>query len=442
MNFALFVLLHAILMIRPEELVPGIAGLRLYLIVIVFCVLTTMSGVLAQLTPRSLRERPITACALGFFGAMALSQIVRGNLDVLTGAVPEFAKVLLYFLLLMAVVNTPERLITVTGWIVAFVVVLSTVGVLRMHGVIDVEAIQPVKQYMGTVDEETGAPDYIYRLVSTGIYNDPNDLCLVLSTGIICCLCRAAFARNLLTRGLWLAPIVWFGYAMHLTHSRGGLLGLGAGLVAFIYARYGARKTLPLTLLCVPALLLAFGGRQTDFNLSGNDTSQERMRLWAEGLNAMLGDPVATCAGIGVGQYHELSGLVAHNSFVHAYVETGMLGGTLFLGMFFLAFLGVWRSGRDGVLDGDETMIRLRPFVFALVAAYAAGAYSVSRNYVVPTYMILGLAGAFVRMAYHEETPAWFCFDGRMAKRLAVAGVIGLVFLKLFTQSMVQWGGG
>ena len=37
MSFALFLVLNGVLLIRPEELFPEIAGLRLYLIVIVAC---------------------------------------------------------------------------------------------------------------------------------------------------------------------------------------------------------------------------------------------------------------------------------------------------------------------------------------------------------------------------------------------------------------------
>ena len=38
--------------------------------------------------------------------------------------------------------------------------------------------------------------------------------------------------------------------------------------------------------------------------------------------------------GIGVGKYEDEVGLVAHNSFVHAYTELGIFGGALFLGAF------------------------------------------------------------------------------------------------------------
>ena len=62
MNFVLFLILNALLLIRPEELVPDLAGARLYLITIVACVPSFCAAsatpwawlpALAQITPRA-----------------------------------------------------------------------------------------------------------------------------------------------------------------------------------------------------------------------------------------------------------------------------------------------------------------------------------------------------------------------------------------------------
>jgi hypothetical protein len=440
MNFALFILLNAILLIRPEELLPDIAGMRLYLIVIVLCTLTTVPGVMAQLSSARLRELPITVCALGLLVAMALSQILRGQLGLALNEVSEFAKVILYFLLLMAIVNTPERLKAFVGWIVLFVIVLATMGLLQYHNVVDIEALRPIEQK--EVDPETGEITSFPRLCASGIYHDPNDLCLILATGSLACLCRAFLTSSLILRVLWLCPIGLFAYTMMLTQSRGGLLGFMAGGVALVYGRFGGKRSLLLAIAVVAISLALFAGRQTDFNTGGEDTAQARMQLWAEGLSLMLSNPLTWGTGIGVGEYGEQMGQVAHNSFVHAYVETGLVGGTLFLGAFVLAATGLNRTRKDEILDEEPILRRMQPFIFAMVIAYAAGMYSLSRNFVVPTYLILGLAASFIAIAYYDETPSWWRFDGRMLVRLAMIGVLGLVFLKLFTQSLVQWSGG
>ena len=86
-----------------------------------------------------LAQRPITVCAIGLLVAMTVSQLAHGRFGVVDEDVPEFLKVLLYFLLLMAIVNTPRRLIALLAWLVVFVCVLSTFALLQYHEMIDIE---------------------------------------------------------------------------------------------------------------------------------------------------------------------------------------------------------------------------------------------------------------------------------------------------------------
>ena len=62
MDFALFIVLNAVLLIRPEDFFPELAGLRLYLVTISLNVLVALPKILRQLHPEELARRPITAC--------------------------------------------------------------------------------------------------------------------------------------------------------------------------------------------------------------------------------------------------------------------------------------------------------------------------------------------------------------------------------------------
>jgi hypothetical protein len=143
--------------------------------------------------------------------------------------------------------------------------------------------------------------------------------------------------------------------------------------------------------------------------------------------------------GIGVGEYEEHVGMVAHNSYVHAFVEMGLLGGTLFAGAVSLAVYGVWRCERDAGPAGDPALLRLRPYLLAALAGYAAAMLSLSRCYIVPTMLMLALATAYRNLAVPGGA-AWFRCDRAMAWRLAVIGATTLAAHKLFTQAFVQFG--
>ena len=336
MTFWLFQLLNAVLLLRPENMFPGLSGLRLYLVLSVLCLVGAAPRVFALLTPRSLTDRPIVVCVLGLFAAVVLSLLARAWLMRAVDDGAEFAKVVAYFLLFVALVDNVDRIRAVLGWIVVFVAALAALGLLQYHGAIDWPTLRPVEQ--AVYDDETGELiDQFPRLRSMGIFNDPNDLCLILTTGTLAALALAATTHGLV-RVLWLVPVGLFGYALMLTHSRGGLIGLAAGLGILAVARLGIRLGLPLAILAVLALLAVFAGRQTDFSLDDSDTGQARLQLWAEGLGLMWRNPVT---GVGVHEYLEEVGKQAHNSFVQAFVETGLIGGTFFTGAFFLAIYGL-----------------------------------------------------------------------------------------------------
>lgn len=437
MNFQFFVLLNAILLIRPEELYPEIEGFRFYMITIWACMLTTQNAIINQFTQKDLSRQPITVCVFGMFFAVTISLLCRNMIPFAVEVAPELFKVVLYYLLLIGVLNTPERFRMFLGWIVLFVIILTTYALLEFHGYIDIPSIQPIMQKM--YDKEAGCEIWVPRLVSSGIYNDPNDMCLILTTGMVCCLARSTTASNIFMRVVWLLPIIMFAYAMKLTQSRGGMLGIIVALATLICFRLGPKKGTILAICLVPLFLAAVGGRQAEFSMDASDTSQERMRLWVYGFKALFSNPFYFTTGIGFCQFIEEFGLMAHNSFVQAYVETGIIGGTMFLSLFVLATSGMIRLGRYPEYKNQEPNFRkLRPFVTAMVLGYAAGAYSVSRNFVVPTYLIIGLATAYIRLVL-PEPPTEYQFNKRLVKRLMVIGVVGLLSLKFFTQYMVKW---
>src|ERR1700738_4236377 len=84
------------------------------------------------------------------------------------------------------------------------------------------------------------------RLVGTGGFADPNDLCLVLVMGLLICLYELGEKRWGFGRFGWLAPLVLIGHAVARTESRGGFLALLAGLLVLCRARFGLGKTLVL----------------------------------------------------------------------------------------------------------------------------------------------------------------------------------------------------
>ena len=487
MGFFLFILANAMLFIRPSELVPELGDVELYRYVIAACLLVSMPRVAKQLFTRIASVPPIAGCVLGLLPAVLLSHISHGNAEEAWEQGIEFVKVVAYFLLLLALVTNIGRLRQFLCWLALFCAVLTVIAVVRYHIVAasppeppppqsPTEAAEELpngqrknkKIHNVKVDEEVRDPDTgelvkVARMCGTGIFNDPNDLALVLITAIPLCMYWLTDARFKQTRPLWAALILLFGYALMLTHSRGGFLALMAGLLTFLQMRFGSTKTLAVGAMMLPALFAVFAGRMTSISTS-EGTGQTRIQLWSDGLFYFREAPVF---GIGMEGYHTVSSHVAHNSYIHAYAELGLFGGTLFVGAFYFALRGLYsvraasasdqepqsidRPRADSVADGtpdpvagasglslalDPEILRLHPYLMAMLVAYAVGIAFLSRSYVVPTYLLLGLALVYLRLR-PSSTPLKWC---RLpVAKLAAVSICFLAMSYTFVRMFVSW---
>jgi hypothetical protein len=131
-------------------------------------------------------------------------------------------------------------------------------------------------------------------------------------------------------------------------------------------------------------------------------------------------------------------GLVAHNSFIHGFVELGIFGGPIFLGMFTCGLLGLYRLGSLKPDEADREMVRARPYLMAIVAGYAVCLLTLTRNYVVPTYMIIGLAGAYFAIIRSRSSRLLPVFDGRFVVNVYLIGISFLIVANAFTRLLVR----
>lgn len=436
-RFALLVLVTGVLFVRPTELIESLRDAPVYEVTIL-CALALSGSVLReQLTVRSLKTNPVTACVVGLLVAVGLSHLSHFAVrDALDGMI-EFVKVLLSYLLLVGVLNTLGRLRLFLAWLLVFILGLTTLALLHHYEVIDNPALRAVEEVV--VDKESGAQGLDVRMSGAGIFGNPNDLSRILAVSIVLCLYFCDGGAPRIFRPLWLALIGVFGHALLLTMSRGGLIALAVSLLTLSAVRFGVVRTAILGALALPIFAVAVGGRQTDISTS-EGTGQQRIQLWSDGLDAMKSFPVF---GSGMNTYQQFTSgrLVAHNSFVHAYVELGLFGGTLFFVAMWVALWRGFRLAREGERTSHPGLQRVGCYVFAILAGYVAGMMSSSRCYMIPTYILLGLVVVYLRLARAELRLPSLRVDARFVARLAVLSGLFFITLKVYVMSAAQFGG-
>src|SRR5262249_61286153 len=158
---------------------------------------------------------------------------------------------------------------------------------------------------------------------------------------------------------------------------------------------------------------------------------------WSAGLEAFRTAPVF---GIGIDRYPEITGgLAAHNSYVHSYVELGFVGGTLFAGAVALALWGVYRLGASRKELIDPQLLRLRPYLVAINAGYAAGMFSSSRCYDFTTYYLLGLAAVYLNLALPQLPDPMLRVSPRLLLRLVLLSFVFLACIQVYVWMSARW---
>ena len=285
MGYFLFLLVNAALFLRPEEILPQLNGTHLYELFTLSCLAVSFPRVVNKLGLRSLRANPMNACIVGLMAVVVISNLFNYQSREELGYCFDFAKLVVYYFLLVAVVDTFGKLRGFVYYLAGLIFVLTALALLHYHDVINIAALTSYAERQWEItDEDTGQTgDVLLRLCAAGIFANPNDLSRILMVGILVSLYGLGDRRSQFRRPVWLALLGVFGYAMALTYSRGGFLCLVAALITMLWVRFGGRKTVVLGLVLLPLLLVLFGGRQTQFSTSAG-TAHTRIELWSDGF--------------------------------------------------------------------------------------------------------------------------------------------------------------
>ncbi len=409
----------------------------MYEIVILAAIAATFPKMLGQLSIESLKRRPVSLFVVGLWFAVVFSYAF--GMSYWTGAKDaglEFGKIILYYLLLVGVVDRVSRLEKFLAVLCALTAIVCGIAVLQYHQLLEIPGLSVLEQ--GAFDP-SGQLISISRIRATGIFNDPNDLAMLTVVGVACAAYGMAVPRWRPLLPVWIAVIGFLLYTLMLTHSRGGLLSLAIAATVLFKSKFGWKKAIPLIVVLFPLALLLFGGRQTDFGEAmDGGTAQGRIQLWSGGLVLFRQSPLF---GIGADQFSEHLRQVAHSSFVQAYTELGFFGGSLFLGAFLYPIWAMYKLGDKKRCELLEPRLaRMRPYLLAAVAGYAGAMLSLSRNYIVPTYLILGLATVYLRFAQVSAPLPELKLNQRLAGRLAFASVAFLAGTYVFVRLFARWG--
>lgn len=361
--------------------------------------------------------------------AMALSVAASGWLGGALITVTEFSPVVALFYLISTSTDTVAK----HRLFMSAMAILTLV--LALHGIDQVE----------TGIGWSGAQVIQGRITYLGVFNDPNDLALAFVVALPMIGYSIGESKRFIVKILWASIFTTVLYGIYLTNSRGGMLGAIALFMLFFYTKYGIFRTSIISLIGITALSL-LPSRLDELD-AGEASAAGRVDAWFEGIQLLLSKPIF---GVGKGLFHEHNRLTAHNSFVLAFAELGLVGY-----FFWLAFVGlsvymvykisITNADQMCPLHGDEkaewNQYRkiARTYLYTMLGFFSC-AFFLSRSYNILLFILCALCVALyqnVRRRWPQFAPISF---GEIAGRIFVLEIGSIVFMYILVKILLLLG--
>jgi len=247
---------------------------------------------------------------------------------------------------------------------------------------------------------DTHAVGYIWlgerRITYLGFFNDPNDLGMFLVMNIP--LAIYFYKKgNLIGKMFMLVILVALFYGIYLTGSRGTMLGAGALIGVYIVVMNAGPKLFIAIAVLTPIAATVIVSLQSNIDASADG----RLEAWYAGVLMLLGNPVF---GIGMGQFLEEHGLVAHNSYIHVAGELGVPGYSLWGGALVFTVLTGYLIIREQIQnnklnDADKKVpspeeaneLLLNKTLFFSMMGFMITGFFISRMFTLLLFIFMGM---------------------------------------------------
>jgi hypothetical protein len=420
----LLALVSAFYFLRPAEWYPPLVGLPLYQLVMAPCLLLAFSRLTREMSWKVIQHRPIHGCIVGLYFIAVCSNFLHPHPDEYELFAVRYGKTLLYYLLIVVLLNSNEHLSKFYDRLSAILAVLGLLVILANHGLLPF------------VENAAISDGGVVRAQAVGgAMFDPNDLALLMVLGTFAS-SSMVLGDGWRRRALGVLQCGCLLYCLILTQSRGGALGLLVGLMALAAARWGVKAVALAGVIALPLLGAAFAGRMTDVSAVSSGTGQSRIQLWTTAIVYFRENPLL---GIGPDNFPALVGIETHNSYLQAYAELGLLGGVLFL----MPFVFSMRLSHQLLTSRKELLSPESRGLIATNVANTAGIgtciFALSHHFYVSTYLVMALNCA--TFANHESFKLIRKqqFSLRTVSHYILIGVAFIIAAHILSTSLVRW---
>ena len=326
MSFTLFILLIVVLLGRPQDFFPGLAPLRLALVVTAATVAATVFEKKTVAMGEFFKARESRTYAFLYLAMIIGIPFAYHRRQAFDYVLVSYLPNLLFYYLFLSQVDTVKRMKTVI-----FAICVSTL-------------------FYSLLSLRMGS--YSADRLSFGTMYDPNDLAYFLVSLFPLSILFIVRPETWVRKTVAIAAVGVAVVTILLTGSRGGLIGLVGVLMMFFITSGSIRWSHKILLTVLAAAMivmysdrinteryLSLANVESDYNVSGQSG---RLDIWKNGLRLFLANPLT---GVGVNCFPNALGdlrasegaipkwQVSHNSYLQMAAEVGVVGLFLFLSL-------------------------------------------------------------------------------------------------------------
>jgi len=408
MSFILLILYLFCTFIRPQDWIPELERLRL---VNFISLATIFSLYIERIGSKKggFVNAPQSRLMIGLFISILLSQLAHTYIEGAKEAFSSFLIIFILYFIILNAINTETKFKIAIGFMVFFIFLLVFQGMYQLEYGYGWAGQRPIFQ------------NNSMRITWVGIFNDPNDLALIFVMAVSISIALFFGRSNYFMRLLAIPVIGFFCYGIFLTNSRGGMLALMASILYYFVKK--TRKFMIGGIIggLFIALIIVLGPSRLGLISIEEDSAYGRVNLWYEGILLLKSNPVF---GVGYNMFMEDLPQTAHNSYLLAAAELGMLGLFFWMSLIYISMKGLTLV--------QETDAKLKDYALGLQSAligFCVAAFFLSRTYVIIPYMLFALSGSLIYIVRNKNPGLEFKFTLQDAKRSLGLGILSLVLV-------------
>lgn len=431
----------ALIFIRPMDWVDMILGWQLVTSAAIATIFVSFPKLLSEV-PKFWRAVPEIRVAFMILVGVVCSWLHPFWLTALNDSFQEFGKILVLFILVV-ILSQDKRSFRVLLWSILLCTAwMALHSILMGRGAREIGGAargfgpalprwRPAQR--GTAMEGAG----VWQVVAYGIFEDPNDLCLVFILAIPLLYAEYKNTTNPMVKMICLGLVPINIYAAWFTNSRGGIMGVFGMASAYIVGRLKGFKRWVMIVFSVGIVTVGMPARGSELGV----IDKERLVLWGDGLDGFRQSPLN---GWGYKNFASVSdGLAAHNSYIHCLAELGMIG---YIPWILLIVLTLTHLRRAAALKNHVSSIDQVYLVglYSALIGYLTAVYFISRCYSHVLFILLGLAIGKVVMSCRDAESFRLVFGPtKRDVRLGLYFAFGSIPFIWFTVRMgYKMGGG